>query len=131
MVHQLLKTMPSPTIYIEQIANLAYSMWNAHGQSEGATPAEFYLAAERHISLLLAGTMKATEKPKLLGDRVTDTFRNFSTEKYLAFIRRDAYHKWLNRGAILWDSLRDWLKAEADVLERVLRGDVRSLLSAL
>jgi Pentapeptide repeats (8 copies) len=131
----LIDKMPFAALYVEKIDNLAFSMWNAHGQSEGATPLEFYIAAERHVSLLLAGAIKSGDiklgkSAKSGGDKVVEVFQEFSAEKYLAFIRREAYFEWKNRGAALWDSLRDWLKAEIDVLEKLFQGDVIPLLAA-
>lgn len=100
----------------KRIRELAYVMWEAAGDQQGAAM-DFWLAAERHVLTVMRtgmGTSASESGPQCA---LTRELMFGSSSAYIDRLRESAYALWLSSGEEYGRSLDFWLEAEWQVLE--------------
>jgi len=116
----------SSAVYFKLIRELAHLMWQAGGEQCG-TPLDIWLAAERHILVVMAVAIKTTESAAGAGDALARTFRTFSPAAHLEHIRQTAYVLWEETGRQSGQAFDNWLDAEEEVLNGLIDGSAKTV----
>ena len=111
----------SSAVYFKLIRELAHLMWQAGGEQCG-TPLDIWLAAERHILVVMAATIRTTESAAGAGDALSKAFGTFSPTAHLERIRQTAYVLWEETGRQSGHAFDNWLDAEDEVLNSLMNG---------
>ena len=115
----------SSAVYFKRIRELAHLMWQAGGEQCG-TPLDIWLAAERHILVVMSAAIRTTGSATGAGDALARAFRTFSPLAHLERIRQTAYLIWEETGRQGGHALDDWLNAEEEVLNRLMSGPAKT-----
>lgn len=100
----------------QRIRELAYLMWEAAGDQQGAA-IDFWLAAERHVLTVMRtgmGTSASESDPQCA---LTRELMFGSASAYFERVRESAYALWAASGEEYGRSLDFWLEGERQVLE--------------
>lgn len=108
----------SPATYFHRVQDLAQTMCRRTGQQAMVPALAFWLSAENHILTMVAGVATAVDT---LQDAVTylDTVSGLSSEKYLRYIQKDAYYRWVRVGKPFGKQLAHWIESEEEILARI------------
>lgn len=110
----------SSAVYFKRIRELAHLMWQAGGEQIGS-PLDIWLAAERHILVVMASAIRSASSAAVAGDTLARAFGTFSPVAHIDLIRLTAYQMWELAGRHHGHALDDWLDAEEAVLNRLMR----------
>lgn len=116
----------SSAVYFMRIRELAHLMWQAGGDQCGS-PLDIWLAAERHILVVMAAAIRTTGSATEAGSALARAFRTFSPVSHLNRIRETAYLVWEETGRQSGNALENWLNAEEEVLNSVTNGSAKTV----
>lgn len=116
----------SSAVYFKLIRELAHLMWQAGGEQCG-TPLDIWLAAERHILVVMAAAIRTTESAAGAGDVLSKAFGTFSPTAHLEHIRQTAYALWEETGRQSGHAFDNWLDAEEEVLNNLMSGSAKTV----
>jgi hypothetical protein len=116
----------SSAVYFMRIRELAHLMWQAGGDQCGS-PLDIWLAAERHILVVMASAIRTTGSATEAGAALARAFRTFSPVAHLDCIRETAYLMWEEAGRQSGNALEDWLNAEEEVLNSLTNGSAKTV----
>lgn len=116
----------SSAVYFKLIRELAHLMWQAGGEQFG-TPLDIWLAAERHILVVMAAAIRTTESAPGAGATLARAFRTFSPAAHLECIRQKAYELWEETGRQGGHAFDNWLDAEEEVLNSLMDGSAKTV----
>ena len=116
----------SSAVYFMRIRELAHLMWQAGGEQCG-TPLDIWLAAERHILVVMAAAIRTTGSAPGAGAALARAFRTFSPTAHLERIRRTAYVLWEETGRQSGHAFDNWLDAEEEVLNSLMNGTAKTV----
>lgn len=120
------KMRESSAVYFMRIRELAHLMWQAGGEQCG-TPLDIWLAAERHVLVLMAAAIRTTGSAPGAGAALARAFRTFSPAAHLERIRQTAYELWEETGRQGGHALENWLDAEEQVLNTLMNGSSKTI----
>jgi hypothetical protein len=116
----------SSAVYFMRIRQLAHLMWQTGGEQCG-TPLDIWLAAERHILVVMAAAIRTTGSAPGAGAALARAFRTFSPAAHLERIRQTAYVLWEETGRQGGHALDNWLDAEEEVLNNLMDGTAKTV----
>jgi hypothetical protein len=116
----------SSAVYFKLIRELAHLMWQAGGEQCGS-PLDIWLAAERHILVVMAAAIRTTESAPGAGAALARAFRTFSPVAHLERIRETAFLLWEETGRQGGHALDNWLDAEEEVLNGLMEGSAKTV----
>ncbi|QQS55870.1 MAG: DUF2934 domain-containing protein [Candidatus Competibacteraceae bacterium] len=103
-------------LYFYRVRDLARQMWLASNERQERS-LDYWLAAEKHLRLLMNSTMRAAGASIGKEEALAKTFEAFSPVDYLDQIRKTAYQLWEAAGRQYGSTLDFWLAAEEKTLE--------------
>jgi hypothetical protein len=112
----------SPAAYLRLVEQLAERMAEDAEFPPAVLPHDFWLAAERHVLVLIASAAHSVNSLLDAANKLTATLRDFRPERYLQPIREAAYYLWEAAGAQTGKSLSFWLEAEQEYLKNIAEG---------